>query len=125
MNTSGIYQCPGYVGNIVGFPKELLTKGVCEMDVSTYVFWYPAESVEQYEKIFKDLSCTRRGKKRCDYQFVMCRPEVDERGKTEVLGMVQFEKELNSMEHERAKYNLKYLLDPRSCPRFFSRNSRL
>ena len=118
-NTSGRYQCPGYIGNIDGFPEELLTEGQCEMDVSTYVFWYPAQSVKQYKKIFKDLSSNKWGQGRRNYQFLMCRAEVDERGQTEVLGMVQFEKELDSMEHEHAKYALKYLLDPSRDPRFF------
>ena len=118
-NTSGRWKYFGYPGNMVRFPEELLTEGPREMDVSTYVFWYPAQSVEQYEKIFKDLSRNKWGRGRRNYQFLMCCGEVDERGQTEVQGMVQFEKELDSMEREHAKYALKYLLDPSSNPRFF------
>ena len=118
-NTSGRWKYFGYPGNMVRFPEELLTEGPCEMDVSTYVFCYPAKSVEHFEKIFEGLSCDKWGRRR-NYQFLMCCGEIDERGKTEVQGMVQFEKELDSLECEDnttnaayAEYTLKYLLDPK------------
>ena len=116
-NASGIYRRKGYTGNIDGFPEELLTKGLYEMDVSTYVFWYPAKSVKQYEGFFEKLN-SNKSKPR-NYQFLMCCAEVDKRGRTEVLGMVQFEKEHDPMERNHAEYTLKYLLDPATCPRFF------
>ena len=116
-NTSGRYQCPG---NIDVFPEELLTEGPCEMDVSTYVFWYSAKSVERYEKIFKDLRRKGQGASRRNYQFVMCRAEVDGRAP----GMVQFEKGRDpfgceTIDAVHAEYALRYLLDPSVCPQFF------
>ena len=63
-NTSGRYQCPGYTGNIDGFPEELLTEGPCETDVSTFVFWYPTKSVEHFEKNFEVLGRDKWGPRR-------------------------------------------------------------
>ena len=114
-NTSGRWKYFGYPGNMVRFPEELLTEGPCEMDVATYVFWYPTKSVEHFEKNFKGLSRNR------NYQFLMCCAETNERGNTEVQGMVQYDKEVNSFECKDttyAAYALKEVFDP-NCARFF------
>ena len=87
------------------FPEELLTEGPCEMDVATYVFLYPTKSVEHFEKNFKTLGRDKWGPRRNrNYQFLMCCAETDERGNTEVQGMVQYDKELDSFECKRPNY---------------------
>ena len=94
------------------FPKELLTEGPCEMDVATYVFLYPTESVEHFEKNFKSLECDKWGARRNrNYQFLMCCAKTDERGNTEVQGMVQYEKELDSLQCKSPTYAEAGLLD--------------
>ena len=101
------------------FPPVLLTEGPCETLVSTYLFYQPAKSVEQYEEIFKQLNSNECGQERC-YHFVMCRAEVDESGQVKVLGMVQFKKE-PFLIYEIVQYKnvLKRLLDANSETQFF------
>ena len=122
MNTSGRWKYFGYPGNMVRFPEELLTEGPCEMDVSTYVFWYPTDSVERFEKNFEVLRSDKWGPRHNrNYQFLMCCAEIDERGKTEVQGMVQYDKKLHSFECKDttyAAYGLKKVFAP-YCARFF------
>ena len=105
--------------NRSGFPGVLLTEGPCETDVSTYAFCQPAESVKQYEEIFKQLNSNKCGQER-GYQFVMCRAEVDESGQLKVLGMVQFEKEPFLIDEiVQYKNALKRLLDASGGIPFF------
>ena len=97
MNASGnwvVTDKTNTSGNGSEFPA-LLMKGPCEtgvMDVANYAFYTYAESVKQYEEIFKQLNSSKWAREH-GYQFVMCRAEVDESGQVKVLGMVQFEKE--------------------------------
>ena len=89
---------------MVRFPEELLTEGPCEMDVLTYVFRYPADNVESFEKNFKAMHSDKWGPRRNrDYQFLVC-CFGEERGMTEVHGMVQYEKETHPPECENATH---------------------
>ena len=83
-----INEC-SYRGKMPRFPEELLTEGPCEMPVTTYVFWFPFESVEHFEKACKDIP-------RRDFQFLTCCVERTETGRQEGQGIVQFDKELHS-----------------------------
>ena len=119
MTTSGRWSYPG---NMVRFPEELLTEGPCEMDVSTYVFRYPTDNVESFEKNFKAVHSDKWGPRRCrNYEFLMCCGEREERGMTEVQGMVQYEKEFSPFECENtthAAYALTKVFGPYGA-RFF------
>ena len=122
MDASGNWTVTGRTntsGNRSRFPKALLTKGPCEMGVTTYVFYIYAKSVKQYEEIFKQLNSNKCGQER-GYQFVMCRAEVDESGQVKVLGMVQFEKEPFLIDEiVQYKNALKRLLDASGGIPFF------
>ena len=103
----------GYTGKMIRFPEELLTEGPCEMPVTTYVFWFPFDSVEHFEEACKRIP-------RCDFQFLTCCVERDERGKPEGQGIVQFDKELHSFQSKciaSAEAVLRYKFG--YCARFF------
>ena len=101
----------GYPGKMTRFPEELLTEGPCEMPVTTYVFWFPFDSVEHFEKACKSIP-------RRDFQFLTCCVERDERGKPEGQGIVQYDKELHSFSCTQSpEYMLRYKFG--HCARFF------
>ena len=103
------------------FPEEFLTEGPCEMDVATFVFCYPTDNIEVFEKNFNAVHSNKWGPHRNrDYQFLMC-CFGEERGMTEVQGMVQYEKEIHPLECEdttHAAYVLTKVFGPYGA-RFF------
>ena len=108
--------------NIGGFPEVLLTEGLCEMDVTTYVFWYTSESTKVLEERLNDVRYDNGGPcRQRDYQFLMFCAVIEERGRAEALGMVQFEKETHPHRCKRkneAEVPLRKVFGPRSA-RFF------
>ena len=111
MNSSG--------NRVVTDRTKSWSKGVCKMNVTTYVFYIYPKSVKQYEEIFKQLNSNKHGQE-CGYQFVMCRVVIEESGQVKVLGMVQFKKEPFVID-EIVQYKnvLKRLLDASSGIPFF------
>ena len=99
------------------FPEELMVQGACEMPVKTYAFGYLRWSVEKFEQACQTIKNMRRRDFRDEVQFFTWYAEMNEHGRMEVRGMVQFvdEKDMASA-RTWFPYNMSG-----SVPRFFQR----
>ena len=101
------------------FPETLMTQGPCEMSVRTYAFVYLRLSVEKFEKSSQTIKNMWSRDFRQDIQFFTWYGEMDEHGRLEVRGMVQFVDKYNANE-DTAKVWLAYRMSS-SHPHFLQR----